>query len=1084
METTPMTRGRRPLLVSLALAALSGAAGAQDSFVNFESPHVSPLALSGDGSVLCAVNTPDNRLAVFDATGPAPVLNLEVPVGLDPVSVRFRTATEVWVVNHVSDSVSVVDLALGNVVATIDTADEPCDVVFAGTPERAFVTCSQANSVLVFDPSDLSIPPASIDILGEDPRAMAVSPDGQRVYVAVFDSGNATTVLGGGIDGGNTLAFPPNVVNEPLGPHGGQNPPPNAGGGFSPPQNPANPAPPRVSLIVRKDDAGQWMDDSGGDWTQAVSGSLAATSGRPVGWDLYDHDVAVIDVASLSVSYADRLMNICMALAVHPVSGEVTVVGTEATNEVRFEPNLTGTFVRVHAALVDPFSLGANAIVDLNAHLDYSVPTLPQAERDLALGDPRGVVWTPTGERAFVTGMGSNNLIVIDGAGARAGLAPTIEVGEGPTGLALDAAAGRLYVLNKFASSISVVDTVSELETAQVPFYDPSPAAIGIGRKHLYDTHKNSGLGQVACASCHVDARMDRLGWDLGNPAGDVKSVAGQNLGMGLPGLDTGFEDWHPMKGPMTTQTLQDIIGKEPLHWRGDKDGLEEFAGAFTGLQGDDTTLTGPEFGEFEDFLATIHFPPNPFRNRDNSLPDDMDLAGHYTPGRFGPAGLPLPNGDAVRGVALYRPPNALDAGVLACVTCHTLPTGMGADYTLVGATYVEIPPGPLGERHHALVSQDGVTNISMKIPHLRNLYDKVGMEFTQQMNTSGFGFIADGSVDSIARFVAEPAFTVGSVQDIADLTAFMLSFAGSDLPEGSPTDLLEPPGTASKDAHAAVGLQTTLVDAASADPAQLALIDEMIDLSEHPRVGLVVKGVVSGEQRGATHLGLGLFQTDRADQLLWANAVLDLAAPGSELTFTLVPGGSETRMGVDRDEDGHYDRDELDYGSDPADPDDYPLPTGVPFCLGDGGGAPCPCSNDDPGGAGGCANSTGAGALLYGEGVPDTVSDSVVLRGANLLASQPALLFQGTVALNGGDGVPFGDGLRCAGGSVIRIHVVVPDASGTVAYPQTGDPSISQDGAVSPGDTRTYQYWYRNPSGSPCGSGFNLTNGFEISWF
>ena len=29
------------------------------------------------------------------------------------------------------------------------------------------------------------------------------------------------------------------------------------------------------------------------------------------------------------------------------------------------------------------------------------------------------------------------------------------------------------------------------------------------------------------------------------------------------------------MKGPMTTQTMQDIIGHEPLHWRGDRSGLE-----------------------------------------------------------------------------------------------------------------------------------------------------------------------------------------------------------------------------------------------------------------------------------------------------------------------------------------------------------------------------------------------------------------------------------------------------------------------------------------------------------------------------
>ena len=70
----------------------------------------------------------------------------------------------------------------------------------------------------------------------------------------------------------------------------------------------------------------------------------------------------------------------------------------------------------------------------------------------------------------------------------------------------LDEARTQLYVLNKFDATISVVSTASQSEVARVRFFDPSPTALKRGRKHLYDTHKNSGLGHVACASCHVDA--------------------------------------------------------------------------------------------------------------------------------------------------------------------------------------------------------------------------------------------------------------------------------------------------------------------------------------------------------------------------------------------------------------------------------------------------------------------------------------------------------------------------------------------------------------------------------------------------
>ena len=77
---------------------------------------------------------------------------------------------------------------------------------------------------------------------------------------------------------------------------------------------------------------------------------------------------------------------------------------------------------------------------------------------------------------------------------------------------------------------------------------------------------------------------MDRLAWDLGDPTGEVKPVSGQNLGAGILGVPADFPDFHPLKGPMTTRTLQGIIGNEPFHWRGDRDGLEDFNGAFRGV--------------------------------------------------------------------------------------------------------------------------------------------------------------------------------------------------------------------------------------------------------------------------------------------------------------------------------------------------------------------------------------------------------------------------------------------------------------------------------------------------------------------
>lgn len=902
----------RLILCSAMLLATRIVAIAQADFVNFETPPVHPLDLSPDHARLAVANGPDGRVEIFtlNAAGvPAP--EVAIATGLDPVSVRWRTANEVWVVNHVSDSVSIVDVNARQVVATLKTEDEPCDVVFAGTPRRAFVSCSVVDTVLVFDPANLTAPPQRIPILGEDPRALAVSPDGSKVYVAIFESGNGTTLLAGGGDG-DIINFPPNAVSDPRGPYGGVNPPPNSDNNFVPAKNPNAGAAPPVGLIVRKNAAGEWRDDNNRDWSRFVSGDLASASGRPVGWNLIDNDVAIIDAGTLGVSYVTRLMNLCMAMAVNPATGRVTVVGTEALNEVRFEPNVNGRFIRVNLASFEAASPGVTSINDLNSHLSYASHTTPQSERDKSLGDPRAVVWRADGTKGYVAGMGSDNVIAIDANGARLGAVP-IEVGPGPSGLTVDETRGRLYVFNRFAASLSVIDLQTDTETARVSFFDPTPAAIKSGRPLLYDTHRTSGLGHVSCASCHADARIDRLAWDLGDPAGAVKNVGAprHNLGANFPGLTGNFTHFHPMKGPMTTQTLQDIIGKEPHHWRGDRDGLEEFNGAFVGLLGDDTTLTGSEMQQFENFLATIHFPPNPFRNVDNTLPTDLPLPGHFKTGRFGGAGLPLPNGNALRGLTnTYRPlSRGIDRGVFACVTCHNVPIGNGTDTSvnLTSGTFVPLAPGPNGERHHMMVSVDGSSQRAFKVPQLRNMYDKVGFEMTQLTSRAGFGFAHDGAIDSLARFFSEDAFEPADDQEVADLVALMLSFTGSEF--GSPLDGFEPPGTASLDTHAAVGRQVMLTGPGM--PANAAtLLNQLVALAAANKIDLVAHAAMGGSPRGWQFVNGG-WQRDEERVSESLTELLARATPLNPVTFTATVKGTGRRIGIERDRDGLMDFDE-----------------------------------------------------------------------------------------------------------------------------------------------------------------------------
>jgi YVTN family beta-propeller protein len=873
-------------------------------YVNWENHPVHALDLSPDRSLLAVAHTADQRVQFFDVSQATPVAVGHVLVGVDPVSVRFRNAGELWVVNHISDSVSVIDVATRRVRATLATADEPFDVVFAGN--RAFVSCSQANQVLVFDTNDLSLEPTVVPIAAEDPRALAVSADGRSVVAAIFESGNATTILSGGLL--DRLVALPNTVSDSRGPYGGQNPPPNVGSSFDPPINPAAPPPP-VGLIVRRDAQGRWRDDNIGDWTEFVSGSLSTVSGRRAGWDLVDRDLAIIDVDTLSVRYVTGLMNIGMALAINPATGEATLVGTEAFNEVRFEPNVKSRFVHVEMARASLVAGGAKSVRDLNPHLNYVARSVPQAERDRSIGDPRAIVWRADGQRGWVAGLGSNNVIVIDANGARVG--NPIGVGEGPVGLALDGVRDRLYVWNHFEASLSVVNSAAGQEISRTPVFNPLPAAIRNGRPLLYDTHRTSGLGQVSCGSCHVDGRMDRLAWDLGDPSQPPQAFDQNCITViGSPAC----ANYHAMKGPMTTQTMQDIIGHEPLHWRGDRAGIEAFNPAFEGLLGDDTQLTGAQMQAFEDFLATITFPPNPNRNLDNTLPATMPLPGHYTSGRFQMAGIPLGSGSATRGLQLYT--TAVLDGALQCASCHTLPTGMAVNGPLfLGVLAVPVggsvmPIGPMGENHLGIVSTDGSTNVSMKVPQLRNQYEKTGFEMTQTDNVAGFGFLHDGSVDSLSKFLSARVFRVGSDQDVADLIALTLAFSGSDF--GNVNPILGAPAPQSKDTHAAVGAQVTLTSAAVSTRAE-----QLLNLARSGKVDLIAR---SGTAGYAFDVASDNFLSNDGSPALTPAGLQASASSTAPLTLTLVPRGLGERLGIDRDGDGLGDGVEIRQGSNPAD--------------------------------------------------------------------------------------------------------------------------------------------------------------------
>ncbi|MBL8863308.1 MAG: hypothetical protein JNK02_15030 [Planctomycetes bacterium] len=153
-----------------------------------------------------------------------------------------------------------------------------------------------------------------------------------------------------------------------------------------------------------------------------------------------------------------------------------------------------------------------------------------------------------------------------------------------------------------------------------------------------------------------------------------------------------------------------------------------------------------------------------------------------------------------------------------------------------------------------------------------------------------------------------------------------------------------------------------------------------------------------------------------------------------------------------------------------------------VAYCFGDGTATPCPCGNTSGFGANeGCLNSLGLGGKLVGQGNALLSNDTFTLVGTRMPNSS-ALYFQGTAQQSGGMGAVFGDGLRCAAGTITRLGTKT-NAGGASAYPTAGDQSVSVRGGVFAAGTREYQVWYRNSADFCTPSGFNLTNAVQATW-
>jgi hypothetical protein len=462
--------------------------------------------------------------------------------------------------------------------------------------------------------------------------------------------------------------------------------------------------------------------------------------------------------------------------------------------------------------------------------------------------------------------------------------------------------------MTRFDNAVKVIDLGARQEIAALPLPSPEPASVVQGRPMLYDATHNSGNGEAACASCHTFGDLDDLAWDLGNPddivrknpipsnLADPLAITAGKLLFGFRGAINGTgagDDFHPMKGPMTTQTLRGLVNSGAMHWRGDRSNgffgedafdpnlsFDNFIIAFPGLIGAAAQPPVAQMQAFTDFQLQVVEPPNPVRALDNSLNSAQTAGKNF----FGGS----------------RPADGVNLG-------FTIP-GITTSFSCNGCHELDPAEGEFGTSKNA--SFEGITSQTFKIPHLRNMYTKVGMfgnaaipafdaadsgQLGDQIR--GFGFTNEGTSPTIFHFVTAKVFHPQL------LSGFPLIN-----PDATRHNVEQYLLAFDSDLAPITGQQVTLTSAnASAASARISLMEARANASftsltlggTVKEIELVARVVQGGTAKGflfnpsnSTFVpsGGGTALTDAQIRALASTA-------GQEVTFTAVPTGSGARL-------------------------------------------------------------------------------------------------------------------------------------------------------------------------------------------
>ncbi len=483
----------------------------------FASPHAKPIVING--SYVYVTNTPSDTVDVVAIASEQVVARIDV--GIDPVGLAVRPdGNEVWVANHVSDSVSVIDTdpdsaTFHQVIATIqdiDAAtlstrfDEPVGIAFASNT-KAYVTLSPSNQVAIVSGESYSVT-GHLPIRAQDPRAITVQ--GNRLFVIPFESNNQSQLSG--------------CTSE------------------------------KIDGDICTFDAVEHVFSNNNVLSVNYDADIIKNPLLP------DRDLYIFNTADDTLlEVVNTVGTLLYGIAVDS-GGRVFVSQTDARNTAngRAGTEKDGLEEMENRAFLNQVTMVDCQGLSCSEPVFYDLEPLPPShpEPGMGLATPFGIQVSEDDSTLIVTAAGSDKLFTMD-ANTGEVLGRTT-VGSVPRGVALladgDGKPTQGWVLNTVGNTVSVVDLTSlgnpTLKTT-ITMNDPTDAEVKKGRIAFNDANASS-TGTFSCESCHPDGGTDQLIWVLQTPICDVDGCTQipPRLTMPIRGLrDTAPYHWDGIPG-------------------------------------------------------------------------------------------------------------------------------------------------------------------------------------------------------------------------------------------------------------------------------------------------------------------------------------------------------------------------------------------------------------------------------------------------------------------------------------------------------------------------------------------------------